>query len=144
MKIINRRAFHNFQIVERMEAGINLLGSEVKSVKAGRIKLDGSYVRIIGTEVYLVNSQIPIYPYARPEGYDSKRTRKLLLNKGEIISLKGKLGKNLTIVPLSCYTSRGLIKLEIALAKGKKRYIRREEKRKRDIDREVARELRGK
>lgn len=145
MKIINRRAKHDYQILDTLEAGINLTGAEVKSVKGGKMSLDGSFVKIVGSEIYLVNAQIYPYPYARPEGYDSKRTRKLLLHKKEIIGLKSKLqGAKLTIIPLECYNTRGWIKLKIALAKGRKEYQKKEKKKRKDIEQEVERELRGK
>ena len=145
MKIIHKRAFHDYSILETYEAGMVLIGSEVKSIKGGRMTLEGSFVKIVGSEIYLVNAQILAYPYARPEGYDSKRTRKLLLHKKEVIALKSKLATNaLTLVPLECYNAKGYIKLKIGLAKGKKEYEKREKIRRRDIDREVAREMRGK
>lgn len=145
MKVVNRRAYHDYQILEKLEAGVKLLGSEVKSIKGGRIKLQGAFVRIMGSEAYLINAEIPLYPYARPEGYDPRRTRKLLLHKKEIMKLKGKIAQsNLTLVPVSCYTKGGLVKLEVGLAKGKKKYQKREEKKRRAIEREVARALRGK
>lgn len=145
MKIVNRKAYRDFRILDRFEAGIKLIGSEVKSVKGGRMKLERAFVKIQGSEGYLVNAHIPPYPFARPEGYDSNRTRKLLLHKKEIIALKSKIEqKNLTIVPLSCYTKGALIKLELGLAKGKKRWEKKEAKRRKDIEREVERELRGK
>jgi len=142
MKITNRRALHDFEILGTYEAGIHLLGAEVKSIKGGRMSLEGSFVKIVGSEIYLINAQIFPYPYARPEGYDPKRSRKLLLHKKEIISLKTKLaGERLTLVPLECYNSHGLIKLKIGLARGKKEYEKREKLRRRDIEREVEREL---
>lgn len=145
MKILNRQALHNYKILDRFEAGINLLGSEVKSVKAGHINLTGAFARIIGSEAYLVNASIPLYEYARPEGYDERRTRKLLLHKKEIIALKTKMAQgNWTLVPLACYSKGSLIKLELALAQGKKEYDHREEIKKRDLTREVEITLRGK
>lgn len=145
MKIVNRRAFHDFQILEKFEAGISLTGPEVKSVKTGHVDLLGSFVKIVGSEIYLVNAKIYPYPFARLENYDTQRTRKLLLHKKQVVALKTKSGAaGLTIVPLSCYTARGLVKLELALARGKKEYDRREEIRKRDLERELERELRGK
>src|SRR3989344_7476893 len=101
MKIINRRAFHDYNILETFETGIVLTGGEVKSVRGERITLEGSFVKIVGSEIYLVNAQIFPYPFARPENYDPKRTRKLLLHKREIVSLKSKLAStDLTLVPL--------------------------------------------
>lgn len=145
MKIVNRKAFFDYEITDRFEAGIHLLGSEVKSLKGGQAKLDGSYVKVIGSEVYLVGAQIFPYIYARPEGYDPSRTRKLLLHKKEIVSLKSKLdGANLTLVPLSWYTRGPLVKLEVGLARGKKKYEKREAKRMADQKRELEVEFRGK
>src|SRR3972149_3443606 len=104
MKIINHKATYDYTLLDRIEAGVQLSGAEVKSLRGGRASLEGSFVRIIGSEAYLVNSQIFPYIYARPEGYDPKRTRKLLLHKREIFALKGKLeGANLTLHPLSLH-----------------------------------------
>lgn len=147
MKITNKRAFFDYNILDRFEAGIHLTGPEVKSVKGGHMSLDGSFVRIIGSEAYLVNAQIFPYANARPPagGYDPKRTRKLLLHKKEIIALKTKTeGSNLALVPVSCYNQHGLIKLEIALAKGKKKFEKREAIKRKDIQRDIEEEARGK
>jgi SsrA-binding protein len=144
-KIINRKATFDYTIEDTYEAGIQLLGAEVKSIKGGRMSLEGSFVKIIGYDLFLVNAEIYPYPFARPEGYDSKRTRKLLLHKKQIISLISKMqSSNLTLIPLECYTTKGWIKVKIALAKGKKEYEKREKIRKRDIDRDIRREIRGK
>src|SRR3989344_9478008 len=111
MKIINKKAFFDYEILERFEAGINLIGAEVKAIRLGHADLSGSFVKIIGSEAYLVNSKIMPYEYGRPENYDPGRTRKLLLHKKEIVSLKSKMeGANLTLVPVSWYTSKRLIK----------------------------------
>lgn len=163
MKITNRRAYHKYQILDKFEAGIKLTGPEVKSVKNGRIRLERAFVKIKGSEAYLINAHIPPYPYARQVGYDPNRSRKLLLHKKEIIALKTKIEqKNLTIVPLSCYTTtrkrvvqgsdrrsgsytkRGLVKLELALAKGQKRWQKKRVKKRKDIEREIERELKEK
>ena len=142
MKITNRRAFYDYRILERIEAGINLNGAEVKAVRLGHADLTGSHVRIMGSEAYLINAKIFPYEYARPEGFDEKRTRKLLLHKKEIIALKSKTeGQNLTLVPVSLYTTKSFIKLEIALGKGKKQYDKKETIKKKDIQREVEQEL---
>lgn len=139
MKIINKRASFDYELQDRFEAGINLLGAEVKAVKLGHADLSGSHVRIVGSEVYLVNAKIFPYEYARPETYDETRTRKLLLHKKEITSLKSKMeGSRLTIVPVSLYTTRhNLIKAELALARGKKQFDKRQSIKKRDLDREA-------
>lgn len=141
MKIFNKRAQFDYEIKEKMEAGINLLGAEVKAVRMGHADLTGSHVRIIGSEAYLLNASIFPYKYARPESYDERRTRKLLLHKKEILALKAKMdGQNLTIVPISLYTTGTLIKLEIALGKGKKQYEKKAAKKKKDLDREMEQE----
>ena len=145
MKIFNKKAPFEYEILERFEAGIALTGAEVKSLRGGHAKLDGSYVKVIGSEIYLVGAQIFPYLYARPEGYDPARTRKLLLHKKEIVSLKGKLdGAHLTLVPLSWYTKGPLVKLEVGLARGKKQYEKREAKKREDQKRELEVEFKGK
>ncbi len=142
MKIINRQAFHDYQILDRLEAGVQLTGAEVKATRSGHADLTGSFVRIIGSEIYLINGKIFLLPYARPEGYDERRTRKLLLHKKQIIALKTKVATtSLVLVPISLYLKEGFVKAEIGLAKGKKQYEKREAIRKKDLDREVEREL---
>src|SRR3989344_428357 len=134
MKIVNKKAFFDYQVLEKVEASINLIGAEVKAVRLGMADLKGSFVKIIGSEAYLINAKIFPYQYARPEGYDERRTRKLLLHKKEIIALKGRTeGSNLTIVPLSLYTNHHFIKVELALAKGKKKYEKKEAKKRQDL-----------
>lgn len=145
MKITNKKAHFDFEISETYEVGIVLMGAEVKSVKGERITLEGSFVKIVGNELYLVNAQIYPYSFARKEGYDPKRSRKLLLHKKEIISLKTKMASsNLTLVPLECYNLHGFIKLKIGLARGKKEFEKREKIKKRDSNRDIARIIRGK
>lgn len=142
MKITNRRAFYDYQIGDTIEAGINLNGAEVKAVKMEHADLTGSYVRIIGSEAYLINAKIFPYEYARPEGYDERRTRKLLLHKKEIISLKGKTdGASHTLVPIALYDKHGLIKLEVGIGRGKKKFDKKEAKKRADLDREIEQEL---
>jgi len=142
MKITNRRAFFDYQLLDRFEAGINLYGHEVKSVRLGKADLAGSYVRIIGSEAYLVNAKIFPYQPGQVEDYDQRRTRKLLLHKKEIISLKSKTdGANLALVPVSMYIKHGFVKLEVALGKGKRKYEKRESIKKRDIQRNLEQEL---
>ncbi len=146
MKIVNKRAYFDYEILEKFEAGIHLTGAEVKSVKGGHMSLDGAFVRLVGSEAYLVNAQIFPYANARLEGYDPRRTRKLLLHKKEIIALKTKTEQSgLTLVPISCYTTtHGLIKLDIAIARGKRKFEKREALKKKDLQREVEEEIRGK
>jgi SsrA-binding protein len=138
MKITNKRAHYDYQLLETMEAGINLLGSEVKAVRLGQADLTGSFARIRGSEAYLVNAKIFPYKFARPDNYDERRTRKLLLHKKEIFSLKAKTeGSNLTIVPVLLYTTHNLIKLQLALGKSKKKFDKKEAIKRRDIDRDI-------
>lgn len=145
MRVINRRAKRDYQILRRYEAGIVLTGGEVKSVKEGRIRLEESFIRIRGNEAFLVNAEIPFYRPAGRRDYDSRRERKLLLHKREILDLGLKTGRSsLTIVPLACYTKRGLVKVEIALVRGKKKWEKREAIKRRDLVREMERELREK
>src|SRR3989338_3427150 len=142
MKIVNKKAFFDYQISERIEAGINLNGAEVKAIRGGFADLKGSFVKIIGSEAYLINVKIFPYQYARPEGYDERRTRKLLLHKKEIIALKGRTeGSNLTIVPLSIYTTKNFIKVELGLGKGKREYQKKEAKKRKDLERDVEKEI---
>jgi len=138
MKIDNKRAFFDYQILEKFEAGINLIGAEVKAVRLGHADLTGSHVRIMGEEAFLINAKIFPYKYSRPENYDEQRTRKLLLHKKEIIALKSKTeGQNLTLVPISLYTTKSFIKLEVALGKGKKQFDKKESIKKKDIERQI-------
>ncbi len=142
MKITNKRAFYDYLISERFEAGINLNGAEVKAIKLEHADLSGAYVRIIGSEAYLVNAKIFPYEYARPEGYSETRTRKLLLHKKEIISLKHKTdGASLALVPISFYEKHGLIKLEVGIGRGKKKYDKKEAKKRADLERDIEQEL---
>lgn len=146
MKIVNRRALYDYQILEKFEAGIRLTGPEVKSIRGERVSLTGSFVRIMGSEAYLVHALIPLYEYAKVPDYDERRTRKLLLHKRELVSLKTKLAaSNLTLVPLSLYTTKdGLIKVEVGLAKGKKEYQKKEVIKQRDLARDMEAQIRGK
>ncbi len=145
MRILNRKAPYDYTIIDRIEAGVSLLGSEVKSLRAGHGKLEGAYVKIASGEVFLINAEIMPYSYARPNGYDPKRTRKLLLHKKEVISFQSKLDSaKLTLIPISWYTKGPQIKLEIGLARGKKEYEKREKKKKEDQIRELEQDFRGK
>ena len=142
MKIINRKFHREYQELEKIEAGIVLSGAEVKSVRTGSLKLEDAFVKMIGNEAYLINADIPIYKFTRPAGYDPKRSRKLLLHKKELLRFKIKLqsGGNLTIAPISCYNKGPLIKVEIALVKGRKDVEKRKLEKKRDVQREQERE----
>jgi SsrA-binding protein len=139
----NRKARFDYQILETFEAGIVLEGHEVKSIKLGRAGLSGSYVIIKNEEVFLLNANVsPYQPKNTPSNYDRTRNRKLLLNKKEIKYLNGKSQqKGLTLVPLRLYTRKGKIKLEFGVARGTKRFDKKEIIRKKDIEREIDREL---
>ena len=142
----NKKAYFDYQILEKFEAGIVLAGYEVKSIKSGRINLAGSYVIIKNEEAYLINASIPPYqPKNVPPEYDPSRQRKLLLKKKEIKYLIGKTRqKGLTLVPLKMYTKKREVKLEFGVAKGKKKADKRELIKKREVKREIRKALKGK
>lgn len=141
----NRKAYFNYEIVEKYEAGIELLGVEVKSVRNGQMSLEGAFVIVRGGEVFLINSNIPPYQVNNsPKDYDPLRNKKLLLTKKEIrILADSEKNKSLTIVPISVYNKNRKIKIEIALVKGKKKHDKRETIKKRETDREIRREYKG-
>ena len=143
--IDNRKAHFNYEMLETYDAGIELLGAEVKSIRAGQAILAGSHVIIRGGEAYIVGMQIPPYQVKNtPDSYDPLRTRKLLLNKKEIVELDNTDSKKgLTIIPLSLYTKGQKIKMSIAIARGKKKFDKRETIKKRDTDREIRRTLKS-
>ena len=139
----NRKARFNYEILEKYETGIELLGTEVKSVRGGQISLEGAFVIARGGEAFLINANIPPFqPKNAPKDYDPLRNRKLLLTKKEIAELAGsEKNKSLTIVPISVYNKNRKIKVEIALVKGKKKFDKRETIKKRDTDREIRRDF---
>ena len=138
----NRKAKFNYEILEKYEAGIALLGVEVKSVRGGRMSLEGSFVIVRGGEVFLINANIPPYqPNNAPKDYDPLRNRKLILTKKEINELANTDRQGLTIVPLSVYNKGRKIKVSIASVKGKKKRDKRETIKKRETDREIRRTL---
>lgn len=144
MKITNRKAYYDFEIGEKIEAGIDLTGAEVKSVKEGRVALSDSFVKIIGGQAVLLNCHINPYEFADNQNYDPKRSRQLLLHKKEILALQSKMQQsNLTLVPVSLYTRHNLIKVELALAKGKKKWDKRKALKEKDIKRETEEMARG-
>jgi len=144
VKIFNKKAHFNFEILEKVEAGIVLSGAEVKSIKDGRLKLDEAYVKDINGELWLVNAHIPAYQFADSRNYDPTKSRKLLLHRREILSLNKKIeGRNLSLVPISCYNKGPKIKIEIGIGRGKRKWEKREKIKKQDIDREMERTLRG-
>ena len=142
MKIINRKFHREYSEIEAIEAGISLYGSEVKSIRKGGLDLDNSYIKLMDKGAFLINAQIPIYEYAKIEGYDPKRSRKLLLHKKELLKLRTKMTSGgLTIAAKSCYNKGPLIKLEIALVKGRKDIEKRKLEKNRDIKRNEKREV---
>lgn len=144
MKISNKRAHYDYFILEKLEAGMLLTGPEVRSIKEGHMKLEGAYVRIIGGEAFLVNAEVTPNQYTRAEGYDPRRSRKLLLHHDQLVNLGVKIKqKRLTLVPTACYTRGHLLKLEIGIGRGKKEFDKREEVKKRDVKREVERAMKG-
>lgn len=141
----NRKAFHDFFILEKMEVGISLLGTEVKSLREGRINLKDSFARIDQGEIYLHNCHISPYSHGNLANHEPTRRRKLLMRKKEIWRLSGKVReKGLTLVPLKIYFQRGWAKVELGLAKGKHLYDKRATAAKKSADREMQRALRGK
>lgn len=145
MKIINKKALHNYHILEHLEAGVVLSGAEVKSIRAGRIDLGEAYVRILNGEAYLVNANIPRYNQAADKEYDATKSRKILLHRDQIDSLVGKTsGKAVTLVPVSIYEKNNRFKVEVGLAKSKKEFDKRKIIKERDHQRRVEQELRGK
>lgn len=138
MKIINKKAFFDYEITDKFEAGIQLTGPETKSVFAGKVRLEDSFVKIVGNEAFVLNMHIFPYQFATNVEFEPKRTRKLLLHAKQIISLKTKLQQNnLTLVPVAIYNSGKHIKLEIGLGRGKKKWDKREAIKKREIDRKT-------
>lgn len=143
--IENRKAKFEYEIMEKFEAGLQLFGFEVKSLRNKRGSLKGSFVKILGNEPYLVNAHIPPYqPKNTPVSYDPYRSRKLLLTEKEIKELIGKeKTRGLTIVPISVYNKGRVIKVLIAVVRGKKKHDKREIIKKRDIEREIRREMKN-
>ena len=134
----NKKAFHDYFIEEKLEAGIELVGTEVKSVKAGKISIKESFVRIIRNEIFIMNMHITPYEFGNINNVPESRVRKLLLSRREINKWEAKIKEQgYTIVPLSVYTKQRLVKVEIALAKGKKLHDKRETLKRKDIDRNL-------
>ena len=134
----NRKAAHDFHLLEQFEAGVVLTGTEVKAAREGRVNLRDAYCRLEGAEAYLLNAHIGQYSHGGYASHDPIRRRKLLLNRSELNKLLGKTTERcLTIVPLRLYFKKGRLKLAIALAKGKKLYDKRETIRRREAERET-------
>jgi SsrA-binding protein len=140
----NRKAFHNYHIGDSLEAGMALTGSEIKSIRSGRVSLGDAYVRPEGGELWLLNAHIARYEASSYLSHEPKRPRKLLLHRKEIDSLISKvLEKGLTLVPTRLYIKGSIAKVEIALAKGKKLYDKRESISRREVERELARAIKS-
>jgi SsrA-binding protein len=142
---INKRAKYDYEILDTLEAGLVLSGQEVKSIRAGRMSLTGSYVTIANGGARLIGSHVQRYPQAGPlPDYDPDRSRQLLVHKRELAKLSGKMEqKGLTLVPISVYTKGSKIKLEFGIGRGKKQFEKKEQIKRRDVDREIRRALKG-
>ena len=139
---VNRQAFHNYDIIEKFEAGVALTGTEIKSAREGKVNLKDSYGLVKTGEVWLLNCHISPYSHGSYANHDPLRTRKLLLNRSEINRLIGRTTeRGLTLVPLRMYLKDGRLKCEIALAKGRKTHDKREVERKKTIDKETKQAL---
>ncbi len=144
MKILtkNKKAFHEYEILETFEAGIALQGTEVKSIKNGQINLRDAYVKIMNGEAMLINCHISHYEQGNRANHDETRTRKLLLHKKEILKLASKVNEQgLSIIPLKVYLKGNFVKLELGLGRGKKDYDKRETLRRKEQEREAQRAL---
>lgn len=142
---INRKARHDYHILESFEAGLVLKGTEVKSIRNNQVSIKESYAQLKGNDLYIVNMHIAPYKFGNRFNLEPKRDRKLLLNKRELNKIKGSIEtKGVTVVPLRLYFKNGYAKLEIALAKGKKLYDKRRDLTQKAIDREAERELKNK
>lgn len=142
MEVINRKANYDYEIIDTYEAGIVLTGTEIKSIRLGRITLKDSYAIIKNNEIFLLNVHISSYEQGNRFNHDELRTRKLLLHKKEIVKLKEKIDKEgFTIIPLKLYFVKGKVKILLGLAKGKKNYDKREAIKKKDIERQIATDL---
>jgi SsrA-binding protein len=139
---VNRQAFHNYEIVEKFEAGIVLTGTEIKSARDGKVNLKDAYGIVKTGEIWLLNAHISPYSHGNYANHDPLRTRKLLLRRSEINRLVGRTTeRGLTLVPLRMYLKDGRLKCELALAKGRKTHDKRDVERKKTIDRETRQAL---
>ena len=140
----NKKAFFNYHILERYESGVVLKGSEVKSIKEGKISIKESYIRFIKSELYAVGMSIAEYSNQGYSVHDPQRVKKLLLNKKELIEIKQYTDlKGHTIVPITIYLKKGIVKIEFGIAKGKKLWDKRKDKMDKDIKRDIDRKLKG-
>lgn len=142
MEILNRKARYDYEIEDTYEAGIVLTGTEIKSIREGKVNIKDSYAIIRNNEIYLLNTHISTYKEGNIFNHEETRTRKLLLHKNEIRKINDKIKiKGLTIVPLKVYFVRGKVKVEIGIARGKHTYDKKETIKQRDIDREMKKSL---
>lgn len=145
ISLTNRRAFHDYEILEKLEAGLVLHGTEVKSIRQGKASFKDCYAKVFDGELWIVNMHITPYDHGGYSNHDPVRRRKLLLHKREIKRLIGKIEeKGLTLVPLQLYFKGGHVKVELGLARGKKLYDKRKDIAKRDVGRDAQRELKNK
>jgi SsrA-binding protein len=141
---VNRRATHDYFIDDRIEAGLVLTGTEIKSIREGRVNLREGYARIVGNEAWLVNVHIAPYEHGNRYNHDPLRDRKLLLHRDEIATLIGKVRqRGYTLVPLQLYLKHGVAKVELGLARGKREFDKRESIARREAQREIDRALRA-
>jgi len=140
---VNRKAYHDYHILESLEAGIVLTGTEIKSIRAGRVNIRDAYARPEEGELWLVNAHIAAYQAAGHFSHEPNRPRKLLLHRNQIDELSGMVSqKGLTLVPLKLYIKGGIAKLELGVARGKRLHDKREAMARRETDREIGRALR--
>jgi len=140
----NRQAYHDYKIIESLEAGIELKGTEVKSLRSGKANLKESFARVDGQQICLYSMHIPPYEFGNIANVDPLRPRKLLLHKSQIKRFTGELtAKGLTLIPLKLYFKNGIVKVDIGLAHGKKLHDKREAIKRREADRELRRAIRG-
>ena len=145
MRILNKKAYQNFHILEKLEAGIALLGSEVKALRQGRAELNDAHIRILNGELYLVNTNIPKLVQTSQKNYVPTRSRRLLVHKNQLNLLIGKTSKGgITLIPLSIYDKHNLFKVEVGIARSKKEFDKRRVLKERDHQRRIEQELRGK
>ncbi len=143
MKIINRKFSRDFDVVEKFDAGIALTGAEVKSIRQGSMRLESAHIAFLEDGPYLIGAEISKYRFADNDSYDPKRSRRILLQDKEILRIKGRLnsGRGLTVVPVSCYNKNALLKLEIALVRGRKDIEKRKYDKQKTIKRDEKRRV---
>jgi SsrA-binding protein len=141
--VVNRKAYHDYEILERVEAGLALTGTEIKSIRDGRVSLREAYARPEGSELWLLGAHIALYPAASQFNHEPRRRRKLLLHKYEVRELARAVNeRGLTLVPLRLYLKRGMAKLELGLARGRRKYDKRQAIARREAERQMQRALR--